>query len=200
MIILGLTGSIGMGKTTAGKLLEEMGCPVHDSDLSVRKALQPHGKAFEKVALIFPESWDKKKRILKKEVLSDIIFSDGQAKRRLENVLHPIAQEEQREFVFHQKKMGRNFCALDIPLLFETNADQRVDYTIVVTAPYFIQAQRVLKRKGMTLEKFHRILNSQMPDQQKRALADFVVQTGLGRAYTHGALRTILNELRSPER
>ena len=200
MIILGVTGSIGMGKSTAGKLLERMGCPVHCSDVSVRNALKPYGKAFEKVALTFPESWDKKTRLLKKDVLSDIVFSNSEKKRKLENILHPIAQEEQSEFIFHQKKMGRDFCALDIPLLFETGADKRVDYTIVVTAPFFIQAQRVLNRKGMTEEKFHRILNTQMPDIEKRAHADFVVQTGLGKAYTHRALKTILNTLRSAEK
>lgn len=195
MIVLGLTGSIGMGKTTAGKLLEGMGCPVHDSDLSVRKALDPYGKAFETVALTFPESWDKKKRILKKDVLSELIFSDGVAKKKLENILHPIAQEEQQTFILQQKKMGRDFCALDIPLLFETGADKRVDHTIVVTAPYFIQAQRVLRRKGMIPKKFHRILKAQMPDLQKRALADYVVQTGLGKAYTRRQLHAILNAL-----
>ena len=182
MIILGVTGSIGMGKSTLGKMLQYLGCPVHDSDATVKNALNPYGKAFEAVALTFPTAWDKKKHLIKKEVLSDIIFYDDAARQDLENILHPIVEAEQQQFIFTQRKLGRQFCALDIPLLFETGADKRVDYTINVTAPFFVQAQRVLSRPHMSVEKFEAILQTQMLDSQKCALADFVIQTGLGKA------------------
>jgi len=195
MIIFGLTGSIGMGKTTTGKLLEILGCPVHDSDLSVKNALNPYGKAFETVALSFPEAWDKKKYVIKKDILSDLVFNDDTARKKLENILHPIVQAEQQDFILKQRQLGRTFCALDIPLLFETGADNRVDFTIVVHAPYFIQAQRVLKRKGMSYAKFQNILQAQMPSDQKCALADFVVQTGLGKAYSMRQLKKITKGL-----
>ena len=195
MIILGLTGSIGMGKSTIGKMLKICGCPVHDSDLSVKKALNPYGKAFEAVALTFPEAWDKKKHVIQKDILSSIIFDDYHERQKLEKILHPIVQSEQRDFLFKYKKLGVKFCALDIPLLFETNAQDRVDYTIVANAPFFIQSQRVLKRKNMTQEKFYKILDTQMPNDQKCALADFVVQTGLGKAYSMKRIKRILKEI-----
>ncbi|MEM6810909.1 MAG: dephospho-CoA kinase [Pseudomonadota bacterium] len=192
MITFGLTGSIGMGKTTAGQMLEYLGCPVHDSDASVKAALEPHGKAFEAVALTFPKSWDKKKRVLKKDYLSRVIFSDPHQKKKLENILHPIVRAEQKEFIFRQQRLGRNYCVLDIPLLFETNGEERVDKVILVTAPYFIQRSRVLSRDGMSEEKFHKILNNQMNDLEKRARSDYIVQTGLGKAYTMRELKQIL--------
>ena len=195
MIVFGLTGSIGMGKSTAAKMLERLGCPVHDSDLSVKNALNPYGKGFEAVALTFPQAWDKKKHLIKKDVLSDLIFNDADKKHVLENILHPIVQSEQQEFIKKQKLLGKEFCVLDIPLLFETGADKRVNYTIVVSAPHFIQAQRVLKRKNMSREKFEKILATQIPNDQKCALADFVVQTGLGKAYSMRQLKRILKKL-----
>ncbi len=195
MIIFGLTGSIGMGKTTVGKMLMRLGCPVHDSDLSVKKALDPYGKGFEAVALTFPKVWDKKKHVIKKDVLSQIIFGDSKEREKLEHILHPIVRQEQKNFIFKHKKLGVHHCALDIPLLFETGAQKNVDYTIVVNAPYFIQAQRVLARKNMTQEKFERILEAQMPNDQKCALADFVVHTGLGKAYSMKQVQNILKRV-----
>ncbi len=195
MIVIGLTGSIGMGKTTIGKMLKKLGCPVHDSDLSVKRALEPYGKGFEAVALTFPKVWDKKKHVIKKDILSSIVFEDKSARKKLENILHPIVRQEQKDFLFKHKRLGAKYCALDIPLLFETGADKNVDYTIVVDAPHFIQAQRVLKRKGMTHQKFEQILQAQMPNDQKCALADFVVHTGLGKAYSMKQVQQILKSI-----
>ena len=195
MIVLGITGSIGMGKTTTGKMLEKLGCPVHDSDLSVKNALKPYGKAFEADAFAFPQEWDKKKHVIKKDILSDLVFNDDDARVKLERILHPIVQDEQQAFILKNKKLGRKFCALDIPLLFETGAQDRVDYVIVVSAPFFIQSMRVLKRDNMTREKFYAILDAQMPDIQKRAMADFVIQTGLGKAYSMKQLKRVLRKI-----
>lgn len=195
MIVLGLTGSIGMGKSTVAHMLVKMGCALHDSDKAVREALSPRGQAFEEVAVTFPECWDKKKHLIKRDVLADIVFNDLDKKRELEEILHPIVRHSQTRFIQHQIRNDRKFVVLDIPLLFETGADKRVDYTLVVSAPYHVQRYRVLSRPGMTEEKFEAILAAQMPDKEKRERANFIVPTGLGMSYTNRELRKILKEL-----
>lgn len=184
-----------MGKTTVSKLLAHLGCAVHNSDTAVHKALMPHGNAFEAVALTFPEAWDKKKHVIKSDVLAKIIFSDEAQKRKLENILHPIAQQSQINFLQRQKRLGRKIAVLDIPLLFETGAEKRVDYTLVATAPYAIQHRRVLKRPNMSEEKFQAIVKSQMSDSEKCKRADYIVHTGMGMAYTYRALQEILRDI-----
>ena len=196
MIVLGLTGSIGMGKTTAAAMLKKMGCAIHDADKAVHQALEPNGEAFEEVALSFPSAWDKKKRIIKRNVLADIIFKDINQRHALEQILHPVVQRSQIKFLKAQNRMGRRVVVLDIPLLFETGAQARVDYTVVVSAPYHVQRTRVLKRQGMSEEKFQHILETQMPDVQKRNLADFVVPTGMGMAYSYRCLMKIMEEIK----
>ncbi len=195
MIIIGLTGSIGMGKSTAARMLKKMGAAVHDSDGVVRKALNPYGEAFEEVAITFPESWDKKKHVIKRDVLANIIFSDKSKKEELENILHPIVWRSQKKFLQKQKLLGRKIVVLDIPLLFETGAQRRVDYTFVVSAPDHIQRRRVLSRPNMTPEKFQAILSSQLSDHEKCVQADFVIPTGMGLAYTYQALEKSLKEI-----
>lgn len=199
MIILGLTGSIGMGKSTAASMLKKMGCAVHDSDEAAHYAISPVGGAFEEVAVIFPKAWDKKNRTIRRDALAKIIFNDGQKRQELENIIHPVVQQSQKNFIQKQRCLGRKIVVLDIPLLFETGADDRVDYTLVVSAPFHIQNRRVLSRPNMSEEKFKAILASQMPDHEKCARADFVVPTGLGLAYTYRALekciRNILGDL-----
>lgn len=185
-----------MGKSTAARMLIQMGCPVHDSDLVAREALNPDGGAFEDTALLFPDAWDKKKHVIKRDVLADIIFNDQGAKKKLENLIHPIVQQSQKVFIQKQKRLGRKIVVLDIPLLFETDAESRVDYTIVVSAPHHIQRHRVLSRPNMTSEKFEAILASQMSDVEKRKKADYVVPTGMGLATTYRALGEILKDVK----
>ncbi|NQZ14150.1 MAG: dephospho-CoA kinase [Alphaproteobacteria bacterium] len=196
MIVLGLTGSIGMGKSTAANMLEHLGCAIHDSDKAVHKALLPNGQAFEKVAVTFPDAWDKKKRIIKKKVLADIIFNDAGEKIELEKILHPIVQQSQQDFIQNQIRLDRDIVVLDIPLLFETGAEKRMDYTVCVSAPYHIQRRRVLSRPGMSEDKFHSILETQMPDHEKVQRADFVVKTGMGMAHSYRQLANIVREVR----
>lgn len=196
MIVLGLTGSIGMGKSTAARMLSQMGCSVHDSDKAAREAIDSGGEAFEDVALMFPKAWDKKKHIIKRDVLAKIIFSDVDAKEKLENLIHPVVRARQKKFIQKQKKLGRNIVVLDIPLLFETKSQNRVDYIIVVSAPLHIQRQRVLSRQGMNEEKFQAILSHQMSDTEKRKYADYVVPTGMGLALTYRSLSEILKDVR----
>ena len=196
MIVLGLTGSIGMGKSTAARMLRQMGCGIYDSDLGVHKAISPTGKAFEAVTLTFPDCWDKRGHVINRQILGDIVFKDLEARQKLEAILHPIIEREQHAYIKQQTLLGRDFVVLDIPLLFETGAQERVDYTLVVTAPDFVQQQRVMARTNMTLEKFKAILKTQMPDTQKCALADFVIPTGLGMAHSYNILKRILESLK----
>jgi dephospho-CoA kinase len=199
MIIIGLTGSIGMGKTTASRMFAQMGCAIHNSDAAVHAALSSKGEAFEAVALSFPEAWDKKKHVIKRDVLAKIIFSDEAKRRTLENILHPIVQQDQKKFIQKQKRLlGResNVVVLDIPLLFETGAQTRVDYTVTVSAPYAIQRRRVLARSNMTFEKFETILKTQMSDIEKCKKSDFIVPTGMGLAYSYREISKILKEIK----
>lgn len=194
MIVFGLTGSIGMGKSTAASMLKKLGVPVHDSDQAVHAALKPRGAAFEEVAVTFPAAWDKKNRVIDRKALGDIVFHDKAQMRKLESILHPIAAASQKKFIMQMRAKGKKAVALEIPLLFETGAESRVDYTICVTAPHAIQRRRVLARKNMTEEKFRSILSSQMPDAQKQSLSDFIVQTGMGYGTTYRELRKILKK------
>ncbi len=194
MILFGLTGSIGMGKSTATGMLGRMGAATHDADECVHRALQPGGAAFEEVALTFPEAWDKKRHIIHRHVIGEIVFDDPARKEELEWILHPIVQADEMRLVRAQKRMGRKAIVLDIPLLFETGADARVDVTITVSAPYEVQRRRVLSRPGMSAARFHKILDSQMSDGEKRARADYTVPTNMGLSHTYGLLQAIYKE------
>lgn len=198
LIIAGLTGSIGMGKSMATAMLRDMNIPVHCSDEAVHDLLAPGGDAVHAVLASFPSVRDAKGGI-NRSALGAIIFPDAQKKKQLEDILHPLVVASQRRFISEQMRLGTDLVVLDIPLLYETGAEQRVDKVIVVTAPAFIQRQRVLKRPGMTAEKFESILRSQIPDREKRRRADFTVQTGIGRAHTRHALSRIIKQLKASQ-
>ncbi len=196
MIVLGLTGSIGMGKSKAAAMLKFLRVPVHNSDHAIHHALSPKGEAFEAVAVMFPDAWDKKKRVIDRKKLGEIVFNDVAALKKLESILHPMAQKSQQDFVRAMKARGRRIVALEIPLLFETGADKRVDYTITVSAPPAVQRRRVMMRAHMTEEKFQKILARQMSDEEKRSRSDFVVPTGMGYAATFRALKKIVRDVK----
>lgn len=195
MIVLGLTGSIGMGKSTAAGMLCDLGVPVHDSDAAVHLALGPGGAGVQAVAADFPDAHNKKDNTIDRKALGAIVFQKPELKKKLEDILHPLVREEQQKFLLENRGHNVRIVALDIPLLYETGAEKRVDKVIVVTCPYFIQRRRVLSRPGMTEEKFQSILASQTPDAEKKRRADFIVQTGLGRAHTYGRLKKIIHTL-----
>jgi dephospho-CoA kinase len=195
MIVIGLTGSIGMGKSTAANMMREMGVPVHDSDAVVHELLAPGGAGVAAVAARFPGAIDRKTKGIDRKALGAAVFGNDTERRALEAILHPLVQQSQAAFIRTQKRMGRAMVVLDIPLLFETGAEQRVDKVIVVSAPYEIQRQRVLARPGMTEEQFQKRLASQMGDAEKCRRADYVVQTGIGLAHTRAALAKIVREL-----
>lgn len=208
MIILGLTGSIGMGKSTAAGMLRQMQIPIHDSDAEVHRLLSSDEQARLALAAQFPfyryfgvygrknkngvRPFDRKK-------LGKLVFGNDKEREKLEKILHPLVRQAQSEFIRNMRNAGADIVALDIPLLFETGADQHVDYTIVVSAPAFIQQERVLSRPNMNIKKFQAILDRQMSDAEKCARADFVVPSGLGKAHTMKALKQITHNLRHTE-
>jgi dephospho-CoA kinase len=196
MWVLGLTGSIGMGKSTAASMLRRMGVFTHESDHAVHQALAPGGSTFEEVAVTFPDAWDKKTHTINRQILGKIIFENPGARQELEKILHPVARQAQEKFIRHHHRLGQKHVCLDIPLLFETGAENRVDAVIVVTAPFDIQRRRVLARPGMTEDKFLAILNAQMPDAEKQARADFVVSSGLGYAHLYHSLHQVIQMIK----
>ncbi|MCC6597196.1 MAG: dephospho-CoA kinase [Alphaproteobacteria bacterium] len=211
MIVIGVTGSIGMGKSMAGAMLEKLGVPVHDADSQVHQLLRPGSPAWPEFTAAFPHFrypqiytgrgfWFFRQRGatgVNRAALGRIVFADQEERARLEGVLHPHVQAAQREFIRRQQRLGRKMVALDIPLLFETGAQNRVDYTLTVSAPAHVQRARVLARPGMTPEKFEAVLARQMPDAEKRARCDFVVHSGLGRAQMMRELQSILQTIRT---
>lgn len=191
MIILGLTGSIGMGKSAAVGNFRRLGVPVHDADKTVHELLAKEGEAAPRIKDLFPDAV--KKGTLDRERIAKRVFGDAEALARIEEILHPMVRRREQAFLGRAARQGRALVVLDIPLLFETGGEIRCDAVVTVSAPKFIQQRRVLKRKGMTRERFETILSRQMPDAEKRRRADFVVLTGLGRDFS---LRQILKLVR----
>jgi dephospho-CoA kinase len=193
MIVVGLTGSIGMGKSNAALALRRLGVPVHDADGAVHKLLGPGGRAVQKVAAVFPKALAGNRIDRKK--LGDLVFGDTPALRRLEAIIHPLVRRSAHAFLAAAARRRARIAVLDIPLLYESGGEKTVDAVIVVSAPRHIQRQRVLARSGMTDEKFRAILARQVPDTMKRRHADYVVLTGGHRGETFRQLKRIVRQL-----
>ncbi|HJQ60327.1 MAG TPA: dephospho-CoA kinase, partial [Vineibacter sp.] len=178
MRVVGLTGSIGMGKSTATRLLRQMRVPVYDADAAVHAVQARGGEALPAIAAAFPGSV--KDGALDRAALGAQVFADPAALRRLEAIVHPLVQARQRAFLKRHAARRTPIVVLDIPLLFEGNGHRRVDATMVVSAPYFLQKRRVLARPGMTEAKFLDIVRRQVPDRIKRHGADFVIPSNAG--------------------
>ena len=176
MIRLGLTGSIGMGKSVTARMFRDEGIPVHDADQTVHDLYA--GAAAELVGAAFPGVLVDGK--VDRQRLSSRVIHHPEAMAKLEAIIHPLVRLKEEEFLKQAGILGAPLVVLDIPLLFETHAQMRVDKILVVTAPVETQRQRVLARSGMTPDKLKTILAKQMPDPQKRAKADYVINTGLG--------------------
>lgn len=176
MIRLGLTGSIGMGKSVTAQMFRDEGIPVHDADQTVHDLYA--GPAAELVNAAFPGVMVDGK--IDRRRLSARVIQHPEAMAKLESIIHPMVRLKEEAFLRRAELSGASLVVLDIPLLFETHAQLRVDKILVVTAPAETQLQRVLARPGMTPEKLKTILAKQMPDPQKRAKADYVINTGLG--------------------
>jgi dephospho-CoA kinase len=194
MIVLGLTGSVGMGKSTAAAMFRRMRVPVHDSDAAVHRLLAPGGAAVPRVVAAFPGVSDKQGGIDRGE-LGARVFGDAPALKRLERILHPLVRQSQARFLKAARARREPLVVLDIPLLFETGGEKRCDAVVVVSAPPWVQRARVMARPNMTEARFRAILKKQMPDHEKRRRADFILPSGLGRAATYRALRRIVRSL-----
>ena len=190
MIVLGLTGSIGMGKSTRQSCLPKLACPCN-SDEAVHRLYS--GAAAPLIEAAFPGTV--KKGIVDRSELAKRVVGSPQAIARLEKIVHPLVRADADAFLKHHRAAGVPLAVLDIPLLFETGGTDRVDRIVVVTAPADSQRDRVLSRPGMTPEKFEILLARQTPDPEKRKRADFVIDTGAGLAAARDSVHAIIREL-----
>jgi dephospho-CoA kinase len=200
MVVLGLTGSIGMGKSIAAQRLRRLGVPVHDADAEVHRLLQTDRATIAAVGAAFPGVI--RDGAVDRGELGQRVFGDEAALRRLESILHPRVRLAATRFLRRNARERRPLVALDIPLLFETRSERRCDAVVVVSAPSFVQAARVLHRPGMTAKRFAAILALQTPDATKQKRADFVIPTGLDRRTSLQALARVvtLARRRQPRR
>ncbi|HLB78864.1 MAG TPA: dephospho-CoA kinase [Dongiaceae bacterium] len=194
MIVLGLTGSIGMGKSKAAAALRRLGLPMHDSDAEVHRLLSTDSAAVAAVAAAFPGVV--RDGAVDRGELGRRVFADPAALQRLEAILHPLVRRAQRRFLARAAAARRPLVVLDIPLLFETGAQRNCDAIVAMTAPRFVQLARLRRRPGMTAQRLAGVEARQTPDLEKRRRADFVVPTGLNRRTSLRALTRIVRVLR----
>jgi dephospho-CoA kinase len=191
MIILGLTGGIGMGKSTAADAFRRARIPVFDADAAVHRLQARGGRAVRAIEAAFPGTV--RDGAVDRVALRQAVLGKPDALARLEGILHPMVEAEERAFVARARRRGNRAVVLDIPLLFETGGDARVDRVVVVSAPRSVQMQRVRGRRRMTAADIAAVIARQMPDAEKRRRADVVVRTGLSR---HQSLRTLRRLIR----
>ena len=188
MFVLGLTGSIGMGKSTTAEFFAEAGIPVHDADAAVHRLYE--GEAVPAIEAAFPGTTVDGR--VDREKLAHRVLGDGAALKRLESIVHPLVRSAEVKFLERAKAAGAKIAVLDIPLLFETGGDKRVDAVVVVSTTAEIQRTRALQRPGMTDDKLTAILSKQMPDDEKRRRADFVVDASHGFDSARSQVQAIL--------
>lgn len=193
--LLGLTGSIGMGKTETARLFAELGIPVYDADAAVHRLYEPGGAAVPEIGKVFPGCIVNGR--VDRAALAKALAIEPNGLQRLESIVHPLVAEDQRAFLDRAAANGAEMVLLDIPLLFETGGHNRVDAVVVVSAPADVQRARVLERPGMTEEKLDHILSRQMPDVDKRARAHFVVETDKGFDHARAQVKEIVAALRA---
>jgi dephospho-CoA kinase len=191
MIILGLTGSLGMGKSTTAKMFAEAGVLVHDADAAVHRLYE--GEAVPLIEAAFPGSTAGGK--VDRGKLGQRVIGNAAAMRKLEAIVHPLVRKAEERFLAEAARAGATVAVLDIPLLFETGGDKRCDAVVVVSAPPGTQRARVLERPGMTEAKFQALAGKQMPDVDKRARADFIVDSGQGYEAARAQVREILAQV-----
>lgn len=176
LLLIGLTGSIGMGKSTTAQIFREYGVPVHDADAAVHEVYA--SKAPNAIKDMFPEAVSED--VIDRRKLASIVLNESKSLQRLEALIHPLVIEHRRSFIRDRLSTGAKMVVCDIPLLFETGADREMDLTIVVSASESVQKARVMQRDGMTAERFSAIMAKQLPDAEKRRLAHLVIDTGTG--------------------
>ncbi|MCJ8310811.1 MAG: dephospho-CoA kinase [Hyphomicrobiales bacterium] len=190
-LFFGLTGSIGMGKSTTAQMFRDLEVPVYDSDATVHALYS--GRAAAPIEAGFPGTT--KNGVVDRTELSKYVVGNETAMKKLEAIVHPLVREEELKFRQTVIDSGEPLAILDIPLLFETGGEKRVDGIVVVTAPAEVQRERVLAREGMTAEKFEAILQRQVPDAEKRSKADYVVDTSKGMDWARQEVAKIVDEV-----
>jgi len=193
MIILGLTGSIGMGKSTTAQMFRDEDIRVHDADKTVHQLYE--NEAVGPLQDLFPSAIVDGR--VDRKALGRLVLGKPDKLRSLEQIIHPMVWEKEQEFLKYSRAQNASLVVLDIPLLFETGGEKRVDAVLVVTADEEIQKQRVLEREDMNEEKFAAILKQQVPDSEKRQKADFIIDTGLGMEHARFEVRSIIQKLQS---
>jgi dephospho-CoA kinase len=183
VLVIGLTGGIGMGKSTVARMFAAYGIPTFNADAAVHQLQAPHGRAIPAIGSAFPGTVTD--GVLDRIALRNIVLADATALLRLEKIMHPLVALLQKQFRAEAMRLQRRAILLDIPLLFEGNGDRRVDVTLTVSCPRDVQIRRVLRRGTMTAAQIETIIAKQMPDAEKRARADYVIRTGLSRFHTY---------------
>ena len=191
MLVVGLTGSLGMGKSTTAGFFAEEGVPVHNADATVHRLYA--GEAAPMIETAFPGTTVG--GVVDRDRLARRVLGDTEALRRLETVVHPLVRREEERFLAAAQAAGAAVAVLDIPLLFETGGDKRCDVVVVVSAPAAVQHARAMERPGMTEEKFQAIIAKQVPDSDKRRRADFVVDSSQGLDSARAQVRAILRQV-----
>lgn len=195
MKILGLTGGIGMGKSTASATFRRLRVPVFDADAAVHALQAPGGRAVAPIGAAFPGTVRDGR--VEREALRRAVLGDPAALRRLERIVHPLVRDAERRARAAARRRGDRLLVLDIPLLFETGGERRCDLVVVVSAPAAVQRARVLRRRDMSPARLAAILARQLPDAEKRRRADRVVQTGLSKHHAQRAIRRLVQEMRT---
>lgn len=198
MIIAGLTGSIAMGKSETARMFAKLGVPVFDSDAAVHQLYGKGGEAVEAIQSMAPDAVSEGG--VDRRHLASLVQADGTLLKRLEAAVHPLVKSRQEKFLKQAEANGAAIAVLDIPLLFETGREKDVDVVIVVSAAPELQRARALARPGMTEEKLTFILSKQVPDADKRARADYVIDTSVSLAQTQSQVERVLNEITSGRR
>lgn len=197
MIILGLTGSIAMGKSTVAKMLRQLKVPVHDADQAVHLLLKQDQFVIKSLFELFPDAFYQ--GYIHRKELSAYVVQDPRNLKKIEQILHPKVKDKTLSFIHQHFRKKTPIICLDIPLLFEKeidrNPDYGIDYVVTVSAPHFIQRSRLMARPNMTADKIKILTENQMPDHQKRKRSHFIIETGLSKAYTLKQIQKMLNEI-----
>lgn len=199
MQVIGLTGGIGMGKSTAAAAFRRARIPVFDADAAVHRLQAPGGLALAAIGAGFPGTVGidaRGRRVLDRDALRRRVLADPAALRRLEAIVHPMVRRDEQKFLARARRAGARIAVLDIPLLLETGGERRVDRVVVTSAPRSVQIARVRRRRHMDTAQILAVLARQMPDREKRRRADLVVRTGLSRHYALLAIRRFIRDLR----
>lgn len=197
-IILGLTGSIGMGKSETARMFRSEGVPVFDADAAVHALMAKGGAAVESVANAFPGV--ARDGAIDRKALGAQVFNNAPALRKLESILHPQVRKAEQAFIKRARMRRKPLVVLDIPLLLETGGETRCDYVAVVSAPEMVQRYRVLARPGMTEDRLAQVLAQQIPDREKRRRADFIIPTGNGKGFARQRVRQIIHTILKSKR